>query len=314
LVKLLMIPIVQPPLSFTLLTEDPLQHLWDFQDQSFNQLLSRSENPSNDTTSINTGHLASLAEIQDFGNRLKRQYAQEQSTPPPPIGENESQRDNKRTRPSSLFDEMLISAGTNPSVQAPFTGAPVSLVAAHHMSQLVAQQQLAQQQLQMMGMANPGAVFPSGTAGIGQASGGLGIPLMGGSMCNTPLISLAPNPMASLGRNAKEPLRVPISPALASGLMDGCHPKAIASKGKGGGGKNSLKAPKETMKVVVGVKTEMFEDGNAYFHTFTLVAPPLTEAFPISRPFSVFCLSFFNPPPPLPRLWGRRWSRCGSWI
>jgi hypothetical protein len=290
-----MITIVQSPLSFTLLTEDPLQHLWDFQEQSFNQLLSRSGKPSNGTTPIGSdqmeaNNLASVAEFQDFDNRLKRQYGQEQSTPP--TADNASQRDNKRTR---LFDDMLISAGTSPlsnlSMQAPFTGAPVSLVAAQHMSQLVAQQ------IQMMGMANPGTMFPSGTAGVGQASGGLGIPLMG----NTPLIPLAPNSMASLGRNAKEPLRVPISPALASGLMDGCNPKAIASKGKGSGGKSSLRAPKETMKVVVGVKTEMFEDGNAHFHTFSLVPPPLTKAFPISRPFSVF---HFEPLVhlPLPRL------------
>jgi hypothetical protein len=235
-------------------------------------------------------NLASVAELQDFDNRLKRQYAQEQSTPPP-IAENISQRDNKRTRPSSLFDDMLISAGTstlsNPSIQPPFTGAPVSLVAAKHMPQ-----QVAQRIQMMMGMASPGAVFPSGTAGIGQAFGGLGIPLMGGSTGNAPLSSLAPNPMTSLGRNAKEPLRVPIGPALASALMDGCNPKAIAPKGKGGGGKSSLRVPKETMKVAFGVKAEMFEDGNAQFYTFTLVAPPLTEAFPISRPLSVFGLSF----------------------
>jgi hypothetical protein len=291
-----MISIVQSTLSFTLLTEDPLQHIWDFQEQFLNQLLSCSRKPSNDTIPIGSdqmeANLASVAELQDFHNRLKRQYAQEQSTPPP-IVKDISQRDYKCTRPSSLFDDMIISAGTsslsnNPSMQAPFTGALVSSsVAAQHMPQLVVQQ------IQMMmGMASPGAVFPSGTAGIGQAFGGLGIPLMGGSMSNAPLSSLAPNPMVSLGRNAKEPLRVPISPALASGLMDGCNPKAIASKGKGDGGKRSLRAPKETMKVVFGVKAEMFEDGNAHFYTFTLVAPPLTEAFPISRPLSVFCLSF----------------------
>jgi hypothetical protein len=288
-----MMTIVQSSLSFTLLTDDPLQRLWDFEEQSFNHLLSSRGKPSINTSPIGSdqmeANLASAAEIQDFDNRLKRQYAQEQSMPPP-IAENESQRDNKRTRPSSIFDDILISAGIshllNPPMQAPLTGAPLSLVAAPHMSQLVVQL------IQMMGMVNPDAVFPSGTSGIGQASGGLEIPFMGRSTGNTPLISSVSNPTTSLGKNAKEPLRVPISSALASTLMDRCNLKAIASKEKGGGGKSSLRAPKETMKVVVGVKTEMFEDGSAHFYTFTLFAPTLTEAFPISRPFCVFCLSF----------------------
>ncbi len=240
-------------------------------------------------------NLVSAANLQDFDNRLKRQYAQEQSLPPP-IAENASQRDSKRTRTSSLFDDMLISASTspllsNPSMQAPFTSAPVSLVPAKHMSQLEVQQ------IQMMRMTNPSGVLLS--TGMGQASGGLGIPSLGGSMGNTPLISSVSNPMASLGRNAKESLPVPLNSTLASRLMDRYNPKAITSKGKCGGGKSSLGGPKETMNVFVGVKTEMFEDGNAHFYTFTLVAPTLTEAFPISSPFSVFCLSFSTSIPPL---------------